>query len=193
MTTTQQAVSVMFNRATDFLLHPWYAQLLLAIFAGAFICVGAALSVVLSGGVEWSGPATLLTGMGFLAGFSMVIFSGSALFTEINVCLPLTLYMRFHAQCSSGRPCFSAHVLKIVRFWLVCYVGNVCGALLMSSMLAYAGILAEGDAKWLRLDRIVVDKLKFDSLCECQRRWCNKQGCGQTHTSWGNGQNLGWQ
>lgn len=154
----------MFNHGVEYLAHPWYAQLPLSIFAGAFICVGAALSALLSVGVTFEGLRNLLTGLGFVAGFSMVIISNSALFTEINVILPLTVYMRFKAR--RGHASIWAHCSAIARFWLVCYVGNVIGALLMASMLGFSQILAEGNG-WIRLDEIVASKLKFHTTCEC--------------------------
>ena len=66
-------------------------QLILSLQAGIFIAVGAALSVFTSVGDIARGPAALLQAFGFIVGFSMVIFSGAALFTEINFIIPMSL------------------------------------------------------------------------------------------------------
>ena len=61
-------------------------QVALAVVAGCFIAIGAVLSVALSTGVEADGFSRLLLGLGFSAGFVMVIVSGSVLFTEMSSC-----------------------------------------------------------------------------------------------------------
>lgn len=76
------------EHAEDYLAAGPGKQAVLAFAAGSFIAFGAMLSVVLSLGVESEGLARLLLGLGFSAGFVLVILSGAALFTEINVLLP---------------------------------------------------------------------------------------------------------
>ncbi|MBW7926119.1 MAG: formate/nitrite transporter family protein [Burkholderiaceae bacterium] len=63
----------------------------MAAYAGALIAAGALFSVLLSAGVETQGLRRLLEGLGFTAGFFFVILSQAALFTEINVVMPITL------------------------------------------------------------------------------------------------------
>ncbi len=68
--------------------------LVLAAMGGGFVTVGALLSVLLAAAVSTPGPARLLEGLGFSAGFYFVILSGAVLFTEANVVLPATLLER---------------------------------------------------------------------------------------------------
>lgn len=65
--------------------------LILSIMAGAFITFGALFSVLLSAGVEMTGPSLFLQGFGFSVGFFMVILTGALLFSETNVVLPASL------------------------------------------------------------------------------------------------------
>ena len=81
---------------------------------------GAALSVFLSTGVEALGPQFLLTAFGFVGGFSMVIFSQSFLFTEVNVVIPVT-YMTWAERC-----------VGCGRFWLTVFFANFFGAYRLS-------------------------------------------------------------
>ncbi len=83
----------------------------MAFTAGSFITLGAVLSVALSVSVEPIGVSRLLLGLGFSAGFIMVILSGSAFFIEINVLLPEMFLSRPRDLC---RRCW--------RFWLIVYL-----------------------------------------------------------------------
>ncbi len=94
------------EHAEEFLASSPLRQLVLALAAGSFITFGAVLSVALTTGVEPTGLSRLLLGIGFAAGFMMVILSGSALFTEINVLLPEMFLSRPRDLC---RRCW--------RFW----------------------------------------------------------------------------
>ena len=64
--------------------------------------MGALLSVLLGAGVEATGPQRLLEGLGFSAGF-FVILSGAVLFTEANVTLPAALVRRDRLAICVGR------------------------------------------------------------------------------------------
>lgn len=126
-------------------------QVALAVAAGSFIAFGAVLSVALTTGVETVGYSRLLLGLGFSAGFVMVILSGSALFTEINVLLPEMFLSRPRDLC---RRCW--------RFWLIAYFGNAAGALFVGVIISGAHIL--GDGQELRLFEILGEKMKFREL-----------------------------
>jgi Formate/nitrite transporter len=71
-------------------------QLVLSIYGGACIAFGAALSVFLSAGIPWGGVQRFFLGVGFVGGFSMVILSSSALFTEVNTIMPVMLLFQLH-------------------------------------------------------------------------------------------------
>ena len=63
-------------------------QAVLAFVAGSFITFGAVLSVALTTGVETIGISRLLLGLGFSAGFVLVMLSGSALSPKLTSSCP---------------------------------------------------------------------------------------------------------
>lgn len=100
--------------------------LALGMLAGAFITTGGFLSVLLSTGVASEGPARLLQGLGFSAGFFFVILSGAVLFTEANVVLPAVVLGRRDRWRS------------VLRFWALAWVGNLVGATVTGQLIALA-------------------------------------------------------
>ena len=125
-------------------------QAVLAFEAGSFIAFGAMLSIVLTVGVDVPGFARLLLGLGFAAGFTLVILSGSALFTEVNVLVPEFFLSRR-----------SSH-LRLLRFWLIVYLGNLAGALFVGFMLNAAEVI--GPLQGARLAEIIQEKMRFEQL-----------------------------
>ncbi len=109
--------------------------LVLAVVAGAFITAGALFSLLLGTGVGAPGPKLLLEGLGFSSGFFFVILSDAALFTEANVVMPATLL--------DAGPSIA---VRVVRFWVLAFVGNLIGALAVGWFLHlvqhYPGVLA---------------------------------------------------
>ncbi len=139
------------EHAEEFLASSPPRQLVLAFAAGSFITFGAVLSVALTTGVDQVGLSRLLLGLGFSAGFIMVILSGSSLFTEINVLLPEMFLSRPRDFC---RRCW--------RFWLITYLGNAAGALFVGLMVAGAELL--GEAQQLRLFEILDEKMELRDI-----------------------------
>jgi formate transporter len=102
--------------------------LMLAMMGGGFVTVGALFSVLLATGVEAPGAERLLEGLGFSAGFFVVILSQAVLFTEANVVLPATLLgNRGLAFCG-----------RLARFWALAWVGNLLGAFLVGAAVHLA-------------------------------------------------------
>lgn len=142
-----EVVSTFIQHAEEYLTIGPLRQLVLAFTAGAFVTFGALLSVVLSTGVD-GGFGELLYGLGFVAGFAMVIISGAALFTEINVLLPEILLQR------RGRV-----GTRLWRFWALVLIGNAAGALFVGAMLTAADTVGPDHAA--RLAEINAGKLRF--------------------------------
>jgi len=139
------------EHAEDFLAAGPLKQLVLAFMAGAFITFGAMLSVALTTDIEPVGLSRLLLGVGFAAGFVVVILSGSVLFTEINVILPELFLSRTR---DLGR--------RFWRFWLFAYIGNVVGALAVGAMMNGAHLL--GPLQEERLFELLEEKMQFKDL-----------------------------
>ncbi len=146
----QEVVLAFVDHAQGFLAAGPGRQAVLALAAGSFIGFGAMLSVVLTVGVDVPGVARLLLGLGFAAGFALVILSGSALFTEVNVLLPELFLSR------RGPP------VRLLRFWLIVYAGNLAGAIFVGLMLNAADVI--GPAQGERLAELIGEKMRFEQL-----------------------------
>lgn len=144
-------VVLSFVEHADAYLAAWpRRQAVLAFPAGSFIGFGAMLSVVLTVGIEAPGLARLLLGLGFAAGFTLVILSGSALFTEVNVLLPELFLSRRNSH------------VRLLRFWLIVYVGNLAGAIFVGFMLNAADVI--GPAQGERLAELIGEKMRFEQV-----------------------------
>ncbi len=146
----KEVVLAFVEHAEAFLAAGPRKQAVLSFAAGSFIGFGAMLSIVLTVGVEPAGLSRLLLGLGFASGFALVILSGSALFTEVNVLLP-ELFL-------SGRGWHG----RLFRFWLIVYVGNLAGAVFVGLMLNAADVI--GPAQAARLSDVIAEKMRFEQM-----------------------------
>ena len=137
--------------AEEFLTSSPLRQLVLAFAAGSFITFGAVLAVSLTVDVESVGISRLLLGLGFSVGYIMVILSGSALFTEVNVILPELFLSRPRDLC---RRCWP--------FWGIAIVGNVLGALFVGAMINGAHLF--GYLEEERLFELMDEKMQFKEM-----------------------------
>jgi formate transporter len=143
----REVVVAFVEHAEEYLAASPGKQLALALMAGAFIGFGAMVSIAITVGVTPEGVSKLLLGLGFTAGFSLVILSGAALFTEVNVLLPELFLSKLR---SPGR---------LWRFWLIVYVGNALGAIFVGGMLNAAKVI--GPAQAHQLTHIIGLKMRF--------------------------------
>ncbi len=146
-----EVVRQFLEHAEEFFAAGPLRQLALAFAAGSFITFGAVLSVALTVDVDSTGFSRLLLGLGFAAGFILVVLSGSALFTEINVLLPEMFLSRPRDLC---RRCWP--------FWLIAISGNVLGALFVGSMVNGAHVF--GPLQEERLFELMREKMQFKEL-----------------------------
>lgn len=104
--------------------------LTLAILAGAFIAFGAAaFTSVMTGADLGHGPSRLLGGVVFSLGLILVIVGGAELFTG-NALIVMAWVDR---RIPTG---------ALLRNWLVVYLGNLAGALLLAALMAGSGLLS---------------------------------------------------
>jgi len=147
----REVVLSFLEHAEDLLASSPLRQAVLAFMAGSFIAFGAVLSVALTTGMEPNGFSKLLLGLGFSAGFVLVILSGSALFTEINVLLPEVFLRKPRELC---RRCW--------RFWVIVYLGNAAGALFVGVMIKGGHVL--GAPQEAHLFEILGEKMQYRDL-----------------------------
>lgn len=123
--------------------------LVLSLTAGMFITLGALFSILLSDGVTTPGIQVLLQGLGFSTGFFMVVLSRAALFTEANVILPVSLLQ-------SGA---LDHFSVAIRFWLIAFIGNMLGAIILGQVIAFAQTYPESVSQGLQ--KVVAKKMAY--------------------------------
>lgn len=108
--------------------------LVLGVLAGAFIALGAVFSTSISPGAAealgW-GPARLLSGLVFSVGLILVVVGGAELFTGNNLIV---------MAWASGR----VPTRRLLRNWVLVYVGNLVGAVGTAALVAASGQLTFG-------------------------------------------------
>lgn len=101
---------------------PWWKMILLGMFAGAFIAlagVGATFANVYVGKIAGA--------LVFPAGLAMVVVAGSELFTGNNLMVMGLLSRRFG-------------VGKLLKNWILVFVGNLLGAVMVAGLVAVSGV-----------------------------------------------------
>ena len=103
-------------------------QFLLGIMAGAFIAFGAQAANVVTHTISDVGTAKLISGLIFPAGLMLVLMAGAELFTG-NSLMILALLER------------KITLAKLLRSWLVVYLGNLAGGVLVAYLICWSGQL----------------------------------------------------
>lgn len=107
---------------------PLLPLLLLALLAGAFIALGAVLSLVVTTGSQLGfGPTRLLGGVAFSVGLVLVVVAGAELFTGNNLVAIAWASRRIRTR-------------ELLRSWALVYLGNVAGALATAALVGAADV-----------------------------------------------------
>lgn len=99
-------------------------QFVLGIFAGIFIAVTGAATVIGSAAIENPSVAKMVMAIIFPGGLTMVLLAGSELFTGNNLMMISVL---------EGKVSLKA----MLRNWLIVYLGNLVGSLFVAILLVY--------------------------------------------------------
>ena len=116
---------------------PAVKMLLLGMLAGAYIGFGAYVFILATaaGGDAFQSMIAKLTGAAlFPVGLMMVILCGAELFTGNNL---LTLAL-MDKKITAG---------KMLKNWVIVYIGNLIGSVLLAFLLAKSGLLADAAAE----------------------------------------------
>ncbi len=117
---TQNYVTIGTNKAKTV----WWKMLLLAILAGMYIAIAGVGASIASTTVDNPSIAKLIAGCIFPAGLAMVLLAGSELFT--GNCLMIIPVLEKKIT-----------VFEMLRAWVIVYVGNLIGGILVSAMVVY--------------------------------------------------------
>lgn len=103
------------------------------ILAGIYIAFGANVSIaVVSGGTLDPGYARFLAGSVFSVGLMLVLIPGSELFTGNILMVIGFIYRRYS-------------LVRVLRNWVIVYLGNLLGAVLLAGLIFYSGLHMKSD------------------------------------------------
>ena len=113
---------------------PIFELVIFGILAGIYIAFGANVATaVLSGGTLDAGLARLLAGSVFSVGLMLVLIPGSELFTG-NILMAIGFIYRKYS------------LIKVLRNWLVVYLGNLLGAMIIAWLAFKSGLFVHSGA-----------------------------------------------
>lgn len=111
---------------------PFVKMLVLSVLAGMFIALAGLGATVASFSVENTSIAKLISGCVFPAGLAMVVLTGAELFTGNNLMAISALEKKIS-------------LLKLIKAWVVVYIGNLIGGLIVSAIAVYGHTLSMGN------------------------------------------------
>jgi nitrite transporter NirC len=146
-----------------------FAFLMGAVMAGVY--VGFGIILIFTVGAKLPAASPLIMGTSFGVALTLVIFAGSELFTGLT----MTCTFAYMQKRISGP--------DVLRTWVMAWIGNLCGALLVSSIYIYGdGHLVHGGSEFIQ--SVADKKMHNDAhslvllglLCNwlvCLAVWCS--------------------
>ncbi len=141
--------------------------------AGLYIGLGSALMGVVGGYFSAAGSCAtkLASGLVFSVGLCFVVMAGAELFTGNNFVMACGALKK---EISWGKAC---------KVWLVCFLGNLVGSLLMAGLFSMTGIPAGGEVgtflanaaagKMAGAPLQLFAKAILCNICVCLAVWCS--------------------
>lgn len=126
-TAAKAKVSFMENSPAGFFL--------MSMMAGLYIGIGSMFMGVVGGVLSGAGSAAvkLVTGIIFSVGLCMVVICGAELFTGSNLVISMGIFEK------------TISFVKGIRFWIICWIGNLAGSVLTAVLFTCTGIPSGGD------------------------------------------------
>ena len=115
----------------DKLRHDPLAYFLLSMLAGAYIGFGALLAFTLGGSMAGSPGMKLTMGASFGVALSLVVMAGGELFTGNNLAMAAGMLRKKVSLADS------------VKLWIVCWLGNWAGAIVLSLLYFGTGLYTD--------------------------------------------------
>ncbi|KAL9648734.1 hypothetical protein ABK040_003672 [Willaertia magna] len=148
----------------DHVLHTYssFRLFILSIMGGVYVAIGTLFATLISSDLSSKSMQKFMVGIGFVGGFTMIIFSKSILFTEVNISVFVHMFkndligvvrrsiMKYLGSIFSScrdhhlrihRPHKSIKVMTLLnslKLWIISIIGNITGTLLMATILAAA-------------------------------------------------------
>lgn len=166
------AMSTTAKNKANFMDNNMLGFFLMSMMAGAFIALGSMLMGVVGGTFTAGGAYStkLVNGLVFSVGLCMVTSAGSELFTGNNLVMSVG---GFTKSVSWG---------KVVKYWVICWIGNLVGSVLFAAIFTLTGIPGSGDigaffastaaGKVAGTPMNLFTKAIFCNICVCVAIWC---------------------
>jgi nitrite transporter NirC len=122
-----------FNKVELMRLNP-IGYFLLSMLAGVYVGLGIVLIFSIAGPLQAFGMGAwlkLVMGVSFGIALSLVVFAGAELFTGNNM---VGVIGKLSGTITWG---------QLLRLFLVCYLGNLCGSLLLAGLMIQGGSFSE--------------------------------------------------
>lgn len=124
------------GKADQLRTHP-IAFVISSIQAGAYIGFGVLLSFTIGGLLNGEPYAKVLMGISFGVALSLVVIAGAVLFTGNNLVM------------TCGALSHTARWIDAIKLWVVCWLGNLAGAVLLALMFRASGLLNGNTASFI--------------------------------------------
>lgn len=128
MNTQSQMIDIYAASGKTKTTMPLTKLFVLAIFAGAYIALGALGSSIASCGVKPAAVSRLLSAVIFPVGLVMVVVGGSELFTGNSLIIISALEKK-------------SAVSGMIKNWVVVWVGNFVGSMFVASICVYSNVM----------------------------------------------------
>ncbi len=111
-----------------------FKYLVSSAFAGAFIGIGILISFTIGGILTAAGSpmVKIMMGLSFAVALSLVVFTGTDLFTGNNLVMSVAYLKKGVSFKDLG------------RVWIASYIGNFIGAIILSFVFVYTGLVNKG-------------------------------------------------
>lgn len=142
---------------------------LLSMLAGAYIGFGVLLAFTVSGSLAGSPATKLAMGASFGIALSLVVMAGAELFTGNNLAMTAGMLEKKVAAADA------------VKLWIVCWIGNLAGAVLLAVVFDLSGLYSDATLKAItgaaagKMTAGFVPLLARGMLCNmlvCIAVWC---------------------
>ena len=141
----------------------------LSMMAGAFIGIGVLLAFTLGGQLDGAPYTKLVMGLSFGVALSLVVMAGAELFTGNNMVMTMGVLGK---KISFG---------DAVKLWVICWLGNLAGAIVLALIYHLTGLCAGGVATFMasaaaaKMSAGIVPLITRGILCNflvCLAVWC---------------------
>ncbi|EFC40617.1 predicted protein [Naegleria gruberi] len=146
----------------DSVLHTYssFRMFILSLMGGIYVSIATLLTGLISSDISSKAMQKFMTGIAFVGGFTMIIFSKSILFTEVNISVSVHLFkndligiirrsvywvikgifscFKNHLHIKIRRPHKSIKLITLlnsIKLWSISIVGNILGTVMMSAVL----------------------------------------------------------